>query len=260
MMFSQFRQTIIDFQPDSVRRVPDRFLLNQEGALSEYYIPFDYLNPQAQVVVVGITPGYQQWLNAVTAAQAALLRGDSDEQALYQAKQHGAFSGAIRRNLTQLLDAIGLADWLKIDSCAELFTHHLSRVHFTSLFTQPLFVQGKNYNNTPSFRHSALLAESIERGFAQEAQQLPDALFVPLGPVPTQGIEMLAERQLIDRRRILSGLPHPSGANSERIHYFLGRKSRDSLSSRTNPQMLDQAREKLCQQMAALNTVTPPAN
>lgn len=257
MMFSQFRQAIMDFQPDVPRQVPDSFLLNQEGALSEYYIPFDYLNPQAQVVIVGITPGYQQWLNAVTAAQAAILRGDSDEQALYQAKQQGAFSGAIRQNLSQLLDAIGLADWLKIDSCAELFHQHLSRVHFTSLFTQPVFLQGKNYNNTPSFRQSALLAASIERGFAQEAQRLSDAVFVPLGPVPTQGIEMLAERQLIDRRRVLSGLPHPSGANSERIHYFLGRKSRDSLSSRTNPQMLDQAREKLCQQMTAL---TPPTS
>lgn len=257
-MFSQFRQAICRFQPTADRHIPDSFLLNQEGSLSEYYIPFDYLNPQAQIVLVGITPGYQQWLKAVLAAQAALAGGADDEQALSLAKQQGAFSGAIRQNLTQLLDAIGVAEWLDIDSCAELFHRHLSRVHFTSLFNQPVFVNGKNYNNTPSFRHSALLRHSIERGFAQEVRQLPNALFIPLGPVPTQGLAMLAEPLHIPPQQILSGLPHPSGANSERIHYFLGKKSRQTLSSRTNPQMLDQAREKLCQQMTTLQAEKKP--
>ncbi len=252
MMFSQFRQAILNFTPPAARHLPQDFLLHQEGNLSEYYVPFDYLNPAARIVLVGITPGYQQWLNAVTAAQLALQNGDSDQQALYLAKQQGAFSGAIRNNLTQLLDAIGLNDWLGIHSCRSLFSEDMARVHFTSLFNQPVFIHGKNYNNTPTFRQSALLRQSIERGFAVEAQQLPQAVFVPLGPVATAGVQWLAEQQQIDPTHILAGLPHPSGANSERIHYFLGRKPRDALSRQTNPQLLDQAREQLLQKVAAL--------
>ncbi|MEW6484764.1 MAG: hypothetical protein AB1423_09070 [Pseudomonadota bacterium] len=75
MMFSQFRQAIKDFTPSVRRQLPQEFLLGQEGALAEYYIPFDYLNPAARIVLVGITPGYQQWRDAVTAAQQALLAG-----------------------------------------------------------------------------------------------------------------------------------------------------------------------------------------
>lgn len=256
MLFSQFRPAILGFSQPVGRQLPAEFLLHQEGTLSEYYIPFDYLNPAARIVLVGITPGYQQWLDAVTAAQQALLNGDTDQQALYLAKQQGAFSGAIRNNLTRLLDAIGLADWLDIPSCGSLFAENMALVHFTSLFNQPVFVNGKNYNNTPSFRRSALLRKSIERGFASEARQLPQAVFVPLGPVATAGVEWLAEQQLIDPARILAGLPHPSGANSERIHYFLGKKSRETLSRQTNPQLLDQAKALLLQQVAALPALT----
>ncbi len=256
MLFSQFRPAILGFSQPVGRQLPAEFLLHQEGTLSEYYIPFDYLNPAARIVLVGITPGYQQWLDAVTAAQQALLNGDTDQQALYLAKQQGAFSGAIRNNLTRLLDAIGLADWLGIPSCGSLFAENMALVHFTSLFNQPVFVNGKNYNNTPSFRRSALLRKSIERGFANEARQLPQAVFVPLGPVATAGVEWLAEQQLIDPARILAGLPHPSGANSERIHYFLGKKTRETLSRQTNPQLLDQAKALLLQQVAALPALT----
>ncbi|WP_276973368.1 hypothetical protein [Tatumella ptyseos] len=255
MMFSQFRQAIKDFTPSVRRQLPQEFLLGQEGALAEYYIPFDYLNPAARIVLVGITPGYQQWRDAVTAAQQALLAGSSDEQALFLAKQQGAFSGAIRNNLIQLLDAVGLADWLALPSCRALFGDHLSLVHFTSLFNQPVFVNGKNYNNTPSFRQSALLRHSIERGFAAEAAQLPQAVFVPLGPVATQGVALLVQQQRIDPARVLAGLPHPSGANSERIHYFLGKKSRAELSRQTNPQLLDNARETLIRQVTVLPAI-----
>jgi hypothetical protein len=44
---------------------------------------------------------------------------------------------------------------------------------------------------------------------------------------------------------VLNGLPHPSGANAERIAYFLGKKAKESLSVKTNPATLDSAKCKL---------------
>jgi len=52
--------------------------------------------------------------------------------------------------------------------------------------------------------------------------------------------------------RVLHGLPHPSGANAERVAYFLGRKERAALSSKTNGAQIDTAREGLLAQMEAL--------
>lgn len=68
----------------------------------------------------------------------------------------------------------------------------------------------------------------------------------------TEALGFLADRGLIDRKRVLEGLPHPSGANAERIAYFLGRKNRADLSVKTIPSKLDRARENLLRQVGAL--------
>jgi len=51
---------------------------------------------------------------------------------------------------------------------------------------------------------------------------------------------------------VLMGLPHPSGANAERIAYFLGRKERALLSAKTAPENIEAARARLSEQIAAL--------
>jgi hypothetical protein len=49
----------------------------------------------------------------------------------------------------------------------------------------------------------------------------------------------------LDPARVLEGLPHPSGANAERIAYFLGRKPREMLSAKTSAASIDAARERI---------------
>ena len=39
---------------------------------------------------------------------------------------------------------------------------------------------------------------------------------------------------VLSAARVLSGLPHPSGANAERIAFFLGRKKREDVSSKVD--------------------------
>ena len=50
--------------------------------------------------------------------------------------------------------------------------------------------------------------------------------------------------------QILQGLPHPSGANAERIQYFLGLKSADTLSNKPNPVQIDTAKAALLTQLS----------
>jgi hypothetical protein len=87
---------------------------------------------------------------------------------------------------------------------------------------------------------------------ADEARCLSKAVWLPLGPQPTRALDYLCGRGLLDRRQVLDGLPHPSGANAERIAYFTGRKARQALSSKTNPETLDAALKKLRRQVANL--------
>ena len=65
-------------------------------------------------------------------------------------------------------------------------------------------------------------------------------------------VELAAEKARLDRNRVLTGLPHPSGANAERIAFFLGRKERQALSPQVRPERLIAARTELKAKIAML--------
>ena len=66
-LFSQFSPAIRDI---NTKADSPTLLLGAQGPLSIYYAPFDALNPQARVVLVGITPGRTQANNALAEALA----------------------------------------------------------------------------------------------------------------------------------------------------------------------------------------------
>ncbi|MGZ5203188.1 MAG: hypothetical protein ACXWC4_25770, partial [Telluria sp.] len=192
------------------------------------------------------------------AAQHGLREGRPLPALLRAAKYTGAFSGAIRPNLVALLDSVGLQRWLGIASCASLFGLDAHLMHVTGALRQPIFVDDANkgrinYNGaSPNMLTTPLLQEQLLAYFGQEAARLPDAVFVPLGPKVSLALSWLARRGVLDEARILHGIPHPSGANAERIAYFLGRKDKAALSSRTNGSQIDADRLALRDRMAAL--------
>lgn len=57
------------------------------------YAPFDHINRDARIVIVGMTPGAHQAQQALAAAREALLRGKSAEDAARIAETHASFSG-----------------------------------------------------------------------------------------------------------------------------------------------------------------------
>ena len=232
--------------------LPERFLLAREGRLSMHYIPFEHVNTAARIVVVGIAPGFVQWKNAMAETQRRMAAGADQPEILRAARLAGAFSGAIRPNFVALLDAIGMQRWLGIASCASLFDVDAHLVQISAILRHPVFVDGRNYSGTPGMAKIAFLREQVLRYFAVEAALLPEALYIPMGGSVAEGLDWLAREGVIRRDRILHGLPHPSGANAERVAYFLGRKERAALSSRTNARQIDAARSTLLAQMAAL--------
>lgn len=254
--FPSFRDLIQDTDPDAVAtpaQIPDGFLLARAGAINAHYIPFDYVNRTARLVLVGISPGFVQWKNAVREARRQLALGAAEDEVLRAAKYTGAFSGAIRPNLVALLDHVGLQRWLGIASCASLFDTDAHLMHVTAALRHPVFVGEKNYNGAaPNMLTTPLLQAQLLDYFAPEARLLPDAVYVPLGPKVGLALDWLARRGVLSPSHILHGIPHPSGANAERIAYFLGRKDRSTLSSRTNGAQIDADRLALRAKMAAL--------
>lgn len=254
-LFEKFAPVIRSLSNAELAGAPtlfEKLLLAREGNVEVCYAPFEHVNPAARVVIVGITPGKTQMLNAVKEARRQLDMGANPFEVLKAAKQTGAFSGAMRPNLVGLLDSIGLNRWLGIASCDALFGSANHLVQTASVLRNPVFVGGENYNGTPNMTRHPLLQKQLLSQFGEDIKAWPRAVFVPLGDKVAEALDCLADLGLLERDRILDGLPHPSGANAERIAYFLGKKNRESLSSKTNPEKLDKAKSLMISRVLEL--------
>jgi len=233
--------------------LPADLLLSSEGNLQTFYAPFDHVNTGARVVLCGITPGLQQASRALEEARQKLRDGASIEQAKQAAKETASFAGAMRKNLIGMLDHVGLHALLEIDSCARLFDTHRHLVHYTSALRYPVFLDGQNYSGSPSILSRSSLRHQVDTYLAEEVRTLGSrCLYVPLGPKVTEVFQHLQSRGLLKAEQLLDGLPHPSGANAERISYFMGGKTREKLSSKTNPAVLDAAKARILAKLATL--------
>jgi hypothetical protein len=254
-IFQKYRNVISQFNPDD-GDIDRRLEMDRDGPVSVHYAPFDFINTSARVVIVGITPGRTQMINSLKETRTRLAAGDSAEEACRAVKKAASFSGPMRPNLINLLDHIGLHRWLGIASTSELFSTAAGLVQTTSVLRYPVFVNGENYNGSPDMTKHTMLCRYLVDHFGSEAAQLKKAVFIPLGDKVTQALQFLSKRGIVDERRILSGLPHPSGANAERISYFLGTKDKALLSRKTDPVRLDLAKKMLNQQLLQLAAAT----
>ncbi|MGH8501632.1 MAG: hypothetical protein ACREVE_04015 [Gammaproteobacteria bacterium] len=236
----------------SAKPLPSALRIEAEDPLEVYYAPFDYIHRDARLVIVGITPGRTQAVDAILTARRALLEGLSSEEAARQAKRSASFCGPMRANLVEMIDFIGLTKWLGLSAARELFELDSTLLHTTSAFRNPVFYRGVNYNCQVKLRRSSMLQRTAREILGSELAALPKAAIVPLGPAAEEAVLYAMRERHLDTSRVLAGMPHPSGANAERVAYLVGRKCREGLSSKTNAEKLDRAREFLCSAVAAL--------
>jgi Short C-terminal domain len=199
----------------------------EEGRLSIYYAPFDWVNRRARIMLVGICPGAHQAREALCEAKRRLESGCSFEETLKHADAVGSFSGPMRSNLVSMLDRIGVALALGIDTTRGLFeTHHDLAAHVSAI-DYPVFVDGKNYRGaSPRLTKHPTLAALVTACLGARVMMAPAALVVPLGKCATEAVQYLADRDLLTHERCLFGFPHPSGANGWRVRQFAERRER----------------------------------
>lgn len=202
-------------------------LVESEREIEIYYAPFDYLNPTARIVIIGITPGWEQMRLSYEVFRAVLADGTSVDQAQQRAKVAASFAGPMRTNLTNMLDAIGVAQALGLESTRMLFSTHHALAHTTSALRYPVFVNGKNYTgHSPSPFRRAILEQAWRSGLAEELQAMQKTpLIVPLGDTVTKMVETLIEDGVVPDVQCLLSFPHPSGGNGHRVRHFGERKA-----------------------------------
>jgi hypothetical protein len=219
-----------------------RLLMDASGDLKIYYAPFEYINPSARIVLVGITPGPTQMVNANNEARLALQAGKSSAKAIQLAKNVGAFSGEpLRGNLIKQLNHWGFHQWLGLKDSTDLFSTARHLVQTTSLLRYPVFVKDGDYRGTPDMTKNPLLRKYLLDNFATEVEVLKDAVFVSLGPQVQKVLDRLIYERVLNPDRVVGGMLHPSGNCTYRINYLIGNR-RGSVPHATNPEPYDQGR------------------
>lgn len=197
------------------------FLMEKKGNIEIYYAPFDYINTKAKIVIVGITPGWNQMEKAFSSFKRALIEGKSLNECMHFAKMQASFARTMRKNLIKMLDEIHLNEIFYILTCQTLFFENNNLLHSTSILRYPVFVKGKNYNgHNPEMYSENLLREYILKIFIEEINTLEHSLIIPLGKAVSNMIEELSNEHLIGTNYCLFGFPHPSGANGHRKKQF----------------------------------------
>jgi len=196
--------------------INNKFLINTENNIEIYYAPFDYVNPKAKIMIVGITPGLQQMLQSFQVI--------NDGKSLKKVKDLSSFKGSMRTTLIKYLDELNVNKKLKIKSCESLFNKDSKYLHTTSLVKYPVFDKGKNYAGANILKKKILL-DFIEKNFLQELKTLKKSIIIPLGNTASYTIEYLNKKYDLKLRCFLKGFPHPSGANARKNIQFKEHKS-----------------------------------
>ncbi|MFD6208882.1 hypothetical protein [Peribacillus sp. NPDC060253] len=205
----------------------EEFLLerDEKKKLEIYYAPFEYVNERAKVVIVGITPGLHQMKKSYSTVINAKGHIHIDEEILLEVKKKSSFEGPMRKNLVQMLDELGLHEYLGVSSTLDLFNEASHLVHTSSVLAYPVFYNGKNYSGTtPNILKTELLKKYIMDGFATEIGAIDRPLIIPLGVNVSKVLNYLADQDYLDSNNILLGFPHPSGGNGHRHKQFAENK------------------------------------
>ncbi|MGL5756939.1 MAG: hypothetical protein ACRCYC_16535 [Paraclostridium sp.] len=203
----------------------EKFLIEREGNIEIYYAPHnEYLNPKAKIFIIGITPGFQQMSTAISTARKELELSDDIESIQYKCKVAGRFSGSLRKNIISMLDGIKLNEALNLNSCSELFQEKDYLLHTVSLIPYPVFVKKQNYTgHTPKLIKTDFLMKYVYGNFINELERIEnfrDILLIPLGKAVEEVLDKLRDEGIISENQILTGFPHPSGANVNRMIQF----------------------------------------
>ena len=196
--------------------VSNKFLINRENNIKIYYAPFDYVNSKAKIMIVGITPGFQQMLQSFEVI--------NEGKSLKEVKDLSSFKGSMRTTLVKYLNELKVNKTLKIKSCESLFNKDNKYLHTTSLVKYPVFDKGKNYSGSNILKKKKLI-EFIEKNFLKELKTLKKAIIIPLGNTVSSTIEYLNSKYNLKLTCFLKGFPHPSGANARKNIQFKENRS-----------------------------------
>jgi hypothetical protein len=202
------------------------FLIETDENLSIFYAPFDFINKNAKIIIIGITPGFTQMEIAIRNTKNNLSLGKSFNSITKHIKENAAFAGQMRNNIITMFNDLNLNKFLNIENCNLLFDKkYFGLTHMTSIIRYPVFKNGKDYTgHSPEILKSNMLKEYVQKIFLNELKSIKYSIIIPLGSAVSKVLKWISEEYYNIDDKCLYNFPHPSGANGHRIKIFNQRK------------------------------------
>jgi hypothetical protein len=207
--------------------------LARRGGDELFYTPFEHVNPNARLAMVGITPGPEQLKLAYRTVGSRLKVGQEDEEIRLEAKKQAAFGGpSMRPNLLKMMRHFGLAGILGIRDEEQLWGDEAGLFHATSVIPHAAFRNSKMFAGSfDDVLRSDVFREGFERDFVSSLRLMSDrTLYIGLGPTPLAALDWCAKRGLIRGNQVLGAFAHPSTSGGSQVDVYLGLKSPEDLS------------------------------
>jgi hypothetical protein len=227
----RFGQTIQALSADDIERAiyqeefssirDDLLSLGTDGDYGAFYAPFDWINDDADVVIVGVTPGKQQATEALQAMRTALVEGASIDETARVAKQAASFKGTMRTLGARLMDHFRFNEIFGLRSTIDLFGKASCRAHYTSVIRYPVLKKFKNYSGDRRILNRRLLKTIIDEHLPDELRGFRNAWIVPFGPIAHHVLLEMVARGVLDSEQVLGGILHPSGTQWNRYNVQL---------------------------------------
>ncbi len=179
-----------------------------------------YVNKDAKVVIVGLTPGNNQ------------MGGINEKLMPQEIKRKFAFRGEpMRSNLVEMLNLIGVNEFLGIKTCKTIWDDDFNLVEMTSLLKRGTYMmvkgQLKMVSKAELIAKSSQLKEELNNGFVKDCSYYKKAkLFVACGPGVYNVLTELSDQKII--KVPIVGIAHPSGQNGNWVNCYMKKKKADT--------------------------------
>jgi hypothetical protein len=225
------------------------FLLGSERGYDVFYVPFELINPDAKLALVGITPGPRQMAKAYIVAQQAIRAGLSNEEVLLNAKQAAAFDG-MRDRINVMLDHFEIPRHLGIPGAASLWNTYFKDFQPISVIPNAAFASGPFNGPFSEVLDVSLLLHQFEKIFIPSIEKLGSrTIYIAMGPIADEALRWCAARGVIMENQLLGYFPHASPSSGSQFAYFMRKKRLEDLKPkdpvRNRVRDLDAAYERI---------------
>ena len=233
ILLDRYRDLLVRLGAEAARQ--DATIIASSPRHVVRYVPFEHVNADARLVVVGITPGPTQIAMAYEAVRSAATAGTRQVDILIEAKRAAAFGGpTMRPNLGRMLEAFGFPRLLGIGAAEDLWGDAAGLMHATSVVPHAAFEGDRPFAGSfDDVMASGPLREMFELHFVPSLAALrSDALYVALGRTPLAALDWCISRGLLRADQVLGAFAHPSTNGGSQVAVYLGEKGLDELSEK----------------------------